>query len=81
MEALVQSLMATKVNQIPAWAGKNANKATVMNVYAKFAKNYNAKYMRTGSFMPIVHGMFLFGGLGYMMEFSHLVHERQSKYH
>lgn len=28
--------------------------------------------MRTGSFMPIVHGMFLFGGLGYMMEFSHL---------
>ena len=30
-----------QVNQIPAWAGKNANKATVMNVYAKFAKNYN----------------------------------------
>lgn len=42
-------------------------------------KYMQAKYMgRVGSFTPIVHIALAAGTLGYILEYSHLVHERKS---
>ena len=48
MPILLDSLSAVCPNQVseaPAWAAKNINKVTVINVYGKFAANYSVCFL------------------------------------
>ena len=45
----------------------------------KFFDNYRKKYILTGSFAPVVHGMTVILCVGYAMDYYfHLRHERHS---
>eukprot|EP00729_Bicosta_minor_P019841 gene19841-25304_t len=70
------SFMNAKVGDFGKWAGESLNTKVGKRVLDGFTKTYSAKYMgRVGSFTPIVHIALAAGTLGYILEYSHLVHE------